>query len=264
MIFQNMISAITSPKSAFLRIKDKKSKIVGYLLFLILLMSLPTIILGIIRADSLFLSSETLNVELVSFTNKDLEISNYRLVAHDVNLSETVDVYHFTVGDVRVSTAGFIFKLAEEGIETYYAVGQGMTIPIDMVSYEELNVENLNLSGSNINVLVNMVTKAFSLNTQIVLTVLFSNILAQAFSLLLAILFLSMLSNINKRIPIKFSHHFKVNTYLASSYAVAMLIFSLFNLRGLGFVALIIYYIYYFVAYNSIRVVSRKKGDRDE
>lgn len=263
-MFQKLFSSISSPKTAFLRIKDKKLSVFFYLLFLILIMSLPVILKGIIKSETLFVPADRLSTELRPFTEVGLEINNYELVENDVEVISNIGIYYFLVGDTNIDGVGYILKLGTKGIETHYLLGSGMALQIRNVSYQELGIENLTINEDNLVILTNMYFDAFSKNTQLVAVRIFEEIVVNAINLLIVVMFLAFLSILNKRIPLPFGKHFIINVYISSIYAITTLIINLFGGSMLSLIPLIVTYSYYFVAYSSIRVVERKGGPENE
>jgi hypothetical protein len=54
-------------------------------------------------------------------------------------------------------------------------------------------------------------------------------------------------------ISIPFSYRYKISLYLMSVYIVSQLILSLFNLSDLGFISIMVTYVYHLIAYRFMR-----------
>lgn len=259
-MFRKMINAISKPKSVFLRIKDKGYQVFIYILVLGIIMSVPIILRSIIEPGALFASGSQITNKVYHLTDEGIMIENYQLENNDNNIKFQIGQYIFTIGTPLINEIGYVVSLEETSVVTYFSAGQGVIMKVGEVTYQKLQVENLDFTTENSNIIRNLLIDGFINNgaviTMIVLEVYFSNVMNIVF---IAVL-LALLASLSNKIPLKFSHHFKANVYLTTIYAFVMLILSLFNLGELSLIALLVVYFYHFKVYNSVRLIPTMKG----
>lgn len=255
-MFQRIIKNLSHPKYAFLYMKDKISRVIFYILLLTTIMSLPVIIVSIFNPSSLIPSKGEITNSIDGMVSYDVEIVNNKLNSSNNHYID-MGMFKIIVGNVSISDPGYILKFDDEAIITYLSAGNGIVIETNKVTYESLNINDLEFSRINIIKVTNLIMLGFSNDNAIITSLVLSGFLINLFDLVMIILILSLFASLLKVMPIKFGDHFKINTYITTIYAVISLILTLFNLMELSIIALIITYIYQNMAYRSIKIIRK-------
>lgn len=256
---------ITHPKHAFLYIKDKFLNVFLYIILLTFFMSLPIILLGTLNPRELVPNSKDLNGKYQYLYDENVEITNSTLNMNEKNHLIELGVFNISFGDVYYETPGFYLRFKENEIETYYNMGSGVTFQNKTYKYKDFEMEDYVFEPANSRKLTNTINDIFSSDNVLISGLIISSIFINLMDLLFIILLLSLLAHLTKRLPFKFKEHFKANTYIATIYAVTILILSLFNIAAVEFIPIIIVYIYQIIAYRSVKIIKqiqvRKKDE---
>lgn len=258
-MFKNMINAISNPKSVFLRIKDKAYTILIYILLLSFIMTLPVILKAIVNKESLFASRDQINKEIYHILDEEVVIEDNKLITTS-DIKFNVGMYVFTVGNPKITEIGYIISLEKEEVIIYFSSGQGVLIRASSTSYEKLGVGNLEFTNENKTLVTNLLINSFVNSPKIIALIVIEALLSNVFNILFIAMFLALLASMSRKIPLKYSYHFKANVYLATIYAFIMLILNLFNLGALSLIALIVVYFYHFRVYSTVRLIPKVKG----
>lgn len=250
---------ISHPKYAFLYIKDKLSSVFLYILILTMLISLPIILLGTINARELVPNSNDLDNNYYYLYQNDFEVVNSKLITNDKSYLIDVGIFNILFGNEYYEKPGFYIEFNEVNVKSYYLIGQNVRMNEKNYTYEELELNNFKFIPENYKTLSTKINNIYYNDKLLITGLIISSIFINLIDLLFVILLLSLFAHLSRRLPFKFSEHFKINTYIATIYAITTLIFSLFNLGVGDFIPIIIAYIYQLIAYRSIRIVNKIK-----
>jgi len=257
-MFERIRRSISHPKYAFLYIKDKLSRVFLYIFILTTIMSAPTIIIGILSPIQIVPSHNEISRNIDRFINQDIKIENNILITPtNYNSRTNINMFHIVFGEMFYNDTGYFLVFEEEQIRTYLSAGNGLRIIGEEYTYESLNINNLEFNNTNKRQITNIITTTFANDSKIITSIVISVFFTNLLDLLLLILFLSIIANMLKRLPIKFSDHFKINTYVATIYAILSLILILFGLTYLSIIPFIVTYIYQVRAYSSIKIIKK-------
>ena len=257
-MFERIRRSISHPKYAFLYIKDKLSRVFLYILILTTIMSAPTIIIGILSPIQIVPDRSEISKNIDKFIDQDIKIENNILITPtNYNSRTNINMFHIVFGEIIYNDTGYFLVFEEDKITTYLSAGSGLRVISNEYSYESLNISNLEFNKSNKRKISNIIANTFANDSKIVTSIVISAFIVNFMDLLLLILFLSIIANMLRRLPIKFSDHFKINTYVSTIYAISSLILILFGLTYLTIIPFIVTYIYQVRAYSSIKIIKK-------
>lgn len=258
--------SISKPALVFAFIKDKAGQIIKYLLLMMLLMILPALISTFTNPKALFPSSDLISEGIKkTIVKHNFQIADNKLVNPENNTAAfKAEDYAVIVGDGSLYITGFIIHFKTDEIQLYMQLSGTITQPYKSLSYQQANLNNVDIDGYNASLVANRIVNIISddsmLKSMKVFQIFFANLLEYLFiALLLAFLF-----RMSNRLPMPFKNSFVISVYLTSIWAVTILILTLFGYEELRFIALIAVYIYHIWAYRSIRMVRKIKVDKKD
>jgi|GEM_PF-6296926 len=264
-MFNRIRKSISHPKYAFLFLKDKFTRIFLYILILATVMSLPIFFVSAVNPTMLFPSRQEIGLQINPMLNNNIRIENDKLIdENNNNHFITIGSYNVLMNLETYPNAGIYLVFEEEHLVTKISGGSSYVLESNRISYKELGYNNLEFDISNKNFVINLILDGFTSDKLVITSIAISSLLINYFDLLILILLLAFISSLFKVLPLKFSDHFKINTYIVTIYAFVMLILNLFGLLYLDFIAIVIAYIYQNIAYRSIRIIRKvevKKKD---
>jgi len=257
-MFERIRRSISHPKYAFLYIKDKLSRVILYILILTTIMTIPTILVGILSLIQIVPDRDVVANSIQLLLDDDVRIEDNVLIRNEnYNRRITVDMFNIAVGNMHYNDSGYFLVFENDKIVTYLSAGNGINIISNEITYESLNINDLNFDYSSKIKLANLITTTLARDNMIVTSIVFSVFIINFFDLLMLILFLTIIAQLIRNLPLKFSDHFKINTYVATIYAITSLILILFGLTYLSVIPIIITYIYQMRAYRSIKIIKK-------
>lgn len=257
-MIERLIKNLSHPKYAFLYIKDKFWRVFFYLIILATIMTLPVFINASINKTNLLPEQKTFSTVLTNLIDKDIKIVDGKLeVPTEGNFVGGSGMFFVSVKKYEYLNPGYYLVFEDEAATIYLNAGNGLIVKSNSYDYDDLNISNIEFTSENKNKLSNIVIKTFTNNSQIITTLIMSSFFINYFDLLLVILIMTLFANAFIKLPLNFKSHFKINTYIATIYAVLSLLLTLFGLEELNFIALIITYFFHQRAYRSIKIIGR-------
>jgi hypothetical protein len=234
--------------------KDDRKRIVFLYTWLLSIFLLTPFLLLIIIQGNMYgsrvsLLSEVINQEVIVTDNQIIDgllISSepfettfdYFLITNEATVSSFFMVVYFNESTLELQIAG----------NTFYSK-----------TYEALDLINLNLMDeSSASYLVVAISKLINESTLIT----FTDVTAQWFAIIIDFLAVTLILTWMMTIGLKrgmytFSERFKVGIYLSSIYVIMQFILITFQLGNLSFLSAFVTYVWYFRAYQPIRMRGR-------
>lgn len=266
-MFNKIRISISKPGLLFAFIKDKKRQIIGYLLLMALLMTLPVIITAIKDPKELFPSNTLIENGInQTFNNNDLRIDNGELNnPNEVNRGFIAGEYLIFVGESLSARNGIIVHFETNDIKIYVQLSSLVRQEIASISYEEANISDITFNSQNNNRIANAVVNLLSKQGMLVYTNVLTNFIFNMIQYLFIALIFTLLFRITNQIPLNFGSSFKLSFYLTTMWALITLILALFGLSELTFIAYIFVYINHIRAFRSISIIRKiQVGKKDE
>lgn len=257
-IFKTFYNNLRRPKLIFVNLKNKTSKVIIYILFLTLIMSIPAIITSFINPSNFLPSNNIINNSLEKVFDEGILIEENKLVITESKYLD-LGVFGVVIGDDYFNGQGIFVQFEEEALVTFLNLGNGVKFETKRTSYEALEINSLTFKRTNKTIISTLIINAMATDNKVITFLLFSFILANLFELIFVILMLSLISNLITKVPIKFKDHFKINTNVATIFAFSVFILTIFGLGNLSLVAIILAYIYQVISYRAIAIISKVK-----
>lgn len=259
-MYQRFKNSISSPKMVFFYIKDSFLRVFGYILLLSLLLTIPFFIIAATNKDLLFPDSGTIkNGFETNFVSDEISVVEGKLIKPDnYSSSFNVDNYSFVIGVVPSGSGSFVIRFEEKQVVLYTNAQGQVMVPIFGLDYVEdfkFTTENVNLMYSHVNSLVNE-------NGYLLAVTLSTFYVTAIFQILIFALIMSFIASAFKKLPLRFSGHFKVAIYLLTPWVIFVTIINLFGLQFLSMFGLLIIYVYHYLAYKSVKIVTNVKVDK--
>jgi len=266
-VFNKIRLSISKPGLLFAYVKDKKRQILGYLLFMGLIMTLPIIITALRRPTELFPSTDIISKGIHSeFNDKGIMINDGKLEnPNDVSKAFIVGEYLFIVGDNVVARSGLVIHFLETEISLYFQANMLITQEIATIPYEGTNLANISFTKENTSIIVIAVVNLLANQNILLYSNIIANFIFNIVQYLFIALIFTMLFRMVNRLPLSFGASFKLSFYITTTWALISLILTLFGINDYFFVAYLFVYINHVRAYRSIRVVRKiKVGNKNE
>lgn len=252
-MYQRLKMSLSQPKLLFMYKDDRKRIVFLYTLLLSLFLLVPFLLLvwiqgnmygsrvndlsDAIRSD--VISTDNLIEEGVFISNESFETSfDYFIITNQPVISSFYMVIYFNETTLELQIAGNVIR---------------------SISYQTLNLENLNFKDENsASFLVILISNLINETNLITMTDISAQWFAIVIDFLAVTLILTWMMTIGlKRGIYTFSERFKVGIYLSSIYVLMQFILITFQVGNLSFFSALITYIWYFRAYQPIRMKGR-------
>lgn len=259
--------SITTPQTTFTYIKDSFKRVFVYILLMALIMSLPVILAGFFTKESFFPSDTSINGGFNNYIiSDDLSIENGKLV-NEKNLVNAFNYqeYYYAIKQIPQVSNGYVILFEEEGISVYAVLNSITKVKIDYQTYNDLEISNLEFKSQNSIIFARAINGMLVENNIMITGKIIFAIFTNLVDYVMLALLLAAFSSFTRNLNLKFSDHFKINSYTLTIYALITLIMHLFQVSILYYVALIMGFMFQSRAYRSIfmirQIESRKKDD---
>lgn len=264
MLFKKLRYNLTDPKFAFVHAKEKIYKTILYILLLTVIISIPITLKATIDPTSMGPGSREVYTNLQGVIDKDIEIVDSKLKYEEEYVID-LGLYNIMIGKKVVNKSAIVINFGETHIETYIGMGGGQKFTTNLKSYEELGLVNFKFNLENKNALTNIIVLTLAKDNKLKTVLVLSEFFLNLFELVFVILMLTFLAFISKALPIKFMDHFRVNTQIATIYAVTTLIVLLFGGSMMNILPIVFAYFYQVRAYRSVKIITKiKVKNKDE
>ncbi len=255
-MLERIRTSLTKPPLAVFFIRDSWGKVVRHLFFVPLLLLLPLILTAVIRPG---MDPERYQSMKAAVT-KDIIGIDARIDSGVLNDPEPANAdfayYTIYVGEQEQSFSSLAVVFEDENL-----VLMANRIVIESASYEELGLLDFDFedpTDAEISRLT-LSIKSFLDDVGLLLFVdlnytyiigLIDYVLMTLFMTLVMMLFIY-------HVELPFKHRFKLAVYLTTVYVVVELLLVLFDLSVIGFISILVTYIYHVWAYRSIHVIPK-------
>lgn len=237
--------SLTQPKLIGQFLNDKKRAIIGYLLLLLVIVTLPTLIKSVVseKMDQEFKSnfeSEMIRLDL------DYQITNYQLsnlgttgiIAVDslngVAFNEVINLN--TISNIEIINAkAYIFNFTEKEIEFYF----GFSL-VNKFTYEELALNDVEFTNkSDISTILTALDQVYLKNKSKyesikVISFYIAELITVLFFIILSVLIYGL-----QRPKLKAKYRFVLTTYSFTIFLLGSLLAQLFDFSPLKLIALV-------------------------
>lgn len=264
-MFRKLKISLSKPAFVFAFVKDRAFQVIKYLLFIILLMTLPAIIAAFNKPGMLFPSNQTITSGIQkNFLDDGYAIVDNKLVnPNNISKRFFTSEYIIVVGEKGQDSSGVVIQFSEEAIDIYMQVGTFSKQQYSSIKYENTNLNDIVFNAENASKIsysiLDVLKDDTMLRTMKVFQIYFANLVEYLFIALL----LTLLFKMGNRLSLPFKNSFVISIYLTSVWAITMLILTLFNIRFLSFLPIVIAYIYHILAYRSIKTIRTIQGGKD-
>lgn len=259
-MYQRFKNSISSPKMVFFYIKDSFLRVFGYILLLSLILTIPFFIIAATNKDLLFPDAGSIKTGFENnFVSDDIRVVDGSLVKpakYSANFN--VDNYSFVIGVVPSGSGSFVIRFEEKQVVLYTNAQGQVMVPIFGLDYQE----DFNFTTENVNKMYKYVSSLVNDNGSLLVVTLVTFYTTGIFQILLYALIMSFIASVFKKLPLKFSAHYKVAIYLLTPWVLFTTILNLFGLQFLSMFGLVIIYIYHHIAYKSVKIVTNVKVDK--
>ncbi|MDX9692438.1 MAG: DUF1189 family protein [Acholeplasmataceae bacterium] len=252
-MFKRLKTSLTNPPQTVMFIKDSWWRIVGYILLVPFLLTLPLILRSFVT-DSMSNSKYQALITVIQedFRSDQIVISDGVLTSN-ASISAQFDYLTLVVGRDELSPTAINILFEEEDIVMILS-----NMEVSRVSYASLELTDHDFSSSD---LEDVKTLAFAVKRYIesqdiiFMTDFMQTYIFGVFDYLFYVLMLSLLSMFfisRARIPMKY--RFKLSVYLSTVIVVLTMISILFGFE-LGIFSFFVGYIYHIWAYRFIKII---------
>lgn len=250
-------NSISNPKLIFMNLKDSWKYIFGYIFLMTFILTIPAILASIVNQNMFFVNNTKIASGInENFINKNIKIENGILQNNNMNVAFGIGDHVFVIGDIPITASGYITVFDYDKITFYLSAGSNINIKLASKNYQELNLMNLEFEVNNTNLLVAKTKEVMTLKKNVVIPLKILGIYFSYFvDYLLITLTLAVVAMLFKKAPLDFSGHYKINTYVMTSWTITNLILILFGLTSLYYLSIIIAYIYQVITYRSVRAI---------
>jgi hypothetical protein len=252
-MFKRLLTSITRPPQTVMYMKDSWGRIIGYILLVPFLLTLPLILRSFVTND---MSNERYQalIETISedFRSDEISIVDGQLVSN-ASLSAEFDYMKLVVGRENLDPTLINLLFEDSGIVMVLS-----NVELSRVTYEDLELMNHDFSSTDLN---DIKTLSFAVKRYIeaqdilFMTDFMTTYFFGLFDYLFYILMLSLLSMMfitKAHLPMKF--RFKLSVYLTTIVILLEMIGLLFSM-DLGFFTFLVGYVYHLWTYRSIKIV---------
>lgn len=243
-MFKRINISLTKPKLIGQFINDKKRAIIGYLLLLLLIVTIPVLIKSIVN-DKMDLEFR-LNFESEMISQKlDYQITDFQLSSKDssgiisidalngVSLNETISLG--SANNDLLSSKPYIFNFTEKDLEFYFGF-----ILINKFSYQDLTLNDVDFGDKNdLDIILKAIDQVY-LNNKFryeavkVSSFYLSELVSVLFFILISVLIYGM-----QRPKLKAQYRFSLAVYSFTIFLFSSLLAQLFGINGLKIIGLI-------------------------
>jgi glycosyltransferase involved in cell wall biosynthesis len=256
-MFKRLATSITKPPLAVFFIKDTWVRIILYLFFIPLIMTLPITVRTMIDPGMNQARFERMTAVIRSdFQLENTEIVSGILIANE-SKTATFDFFTLIVGDLEPQSQTVTITFDET--ELIFSLGQ---IEFGRKSYLELGLSDYDFSvattansmilGSAIRQLYDEIgTFGFS---DIALSFMYNLFDYVLYVFLMAVIMVFFA----QQLEFTFLERVKLSTYLSSIFGISSFILALFGLEGAEIISIILLYVFHLWAYRSIHIVRKE------
>ncbi|TNF06675.1 MAG: DUF1189 domain-containing protein [Bacillota bacterium] len=252
-MFKRLLTSLTRPPQTAIFIKDSWWRIIGYILFVPFLLTLPLILRSFVTNDMSNERYQTLIDTISEDFRSDGIVITDGILSSTASISAPFDYMTLVVGRENLDPTLINILFEETGIVMVLS-----NVELSRVSYEELELLNHDFSSTDLNEIktLSFAVKRYIESQDILfmtdfMTTYFFGLFDYLFYILILSL-LSMMFMMKANIPLKF--RFKLSVYLTTIVVVLEMIGLLFS-TDLGFLTFLGGYIYHLWAYRSIKII---------
>lgn len=251
-MLRRMTTSLSNPKAVVFFMKDRLSKVIGYGLLLPVLLLIPLLLQRWVDPSMDIDRYKIMHQKIVeNFKLENTQITDGVLYSSGV-ASTTFEYYSIYLGtnDISPMTINVVFE------KEYLALYMG-DIEQKRVSYQSLQLDNFDFTNPSsqdfylLSGAVKTLIDSYPLTFFVDLTMIYFVGVTDYFIIGLLLAFMMMIFPLPIQIP--FGYRYKISLYLMSVYIVSQLILSLFNLSDLGFISIMVTYVYHLIAYRFMR-----------
>lgn len=259
-MFKRLATSITRPPFAVFFMKDTWVRIILYLFFIPLIMTLPIMIETMIDPGMNQDRFEQLN-EII---RSDFQIENTKIesgvLITDASASATFDFFTLVMGEdtSQSQTVSVVFE--EEDlvfIFRNYEFGRKSYLDLGLVEYDFSLVSTTNsiILASAIRTLYDEIGTFGITDVSVSLMYHLFDYVLYVFLMAVIMIFFA------QKTEFTFLERVKLSTYLSSIYGVSQLILALFGIQGAEVVSIILLYVYHLWAYQKIHVIREEPNN---
>lgn len=259
-MFKRIKIALLEPKQIGQFLKDKKRVVFGYILFLLLIASIPLIIKNTFTKE---LNSTFKNNFKTAINNSEylLNIVDGKLVNEEEIKLSVLDEFNgfsvnfeYSIYNIDANNFSiYIYNFTEEGIDFYISFSL-----MESYKYGDLGLSNIDFSNKED---VNKVLRAFDMiylyNKSNYNFLSFLSFYFGELFLSLVFILISMLIYRLQPIKLKRKYRFILSTYSYTMYYFSILLENLYNVPYIKLIGIAISLFYLRIAYNHLILVSK-------
>lgn len=255
-MFKKFITSLSKPQQTIFFLTDSWFRVIGYLLTITLIISVPPLIKLAIKPEMDMSTYEELKSALKSdWVQQPASIVDGTLTMEGLAVTD-FGGYNIYLGERSEYQWAVNFVFGEKELKVYVR-----DIPVSAHRYETLALENYDFNTLD-NGEITKLSVAIKTVYEKEKVLLFGEIFGQYFLNVLDYVFVAFMLTIafyffNYQLQMNFTLRFKFAFYLSSIYVVMRLLLSLFNLEALNPIAVLITALYHFVAFRAIKLVPR-------
>jgi hypothetical protein len=252
-MFKRFATSLTKAPQAVFFMKDSWGRIIGYILLIPFLLTLPLVLRSFVTNSMTSARYQKLITTIQSdFRSEDIEIIDGILVANQ-SMSASFDYISLVVGRDKLSSTSINILFEEEGLVMIVS-----NMEVSRVSYESLELTNHDFSSTQIDEVrvLSFAVKRYIESQDILFMSDFMNTYVTGlFDYLFYILMLSLLSlTFFSKAKVPMNYRFKLSVYLTTIVIVLDMLGILFSV-SLGFFTFLVGYFYHIWAYRSIKII---------
>lgn len=255
-MFKKITTSLSKPPLVIFFIKDAWKHVVLYILFLPLILIIPSIVISFTQsAMTNDMYDAVYQTVKQSFRFDDVVLSDYTLTYQEP-YTISLDTFDLSIGQYENSTAiSFVFET--QGV-SIYALGQ----EVNYHSYESLGIASIDFSSTeskDIHALSLMIKNIYQEQTFFIIGNLVFQYFLYLFDYLIIVLIMTVLSKMMLPMGMKvpFKTQFKLSAYLSTIYVFSNLVLILLGLYAYNFLSITLVYIYHLWAFRSIKVIPK-------
>ena len=252
-MFKRFLTSITKAPQAVFYMKDSWGRIIGYMLLIPFLLTLPLVLRSFVTNSM----TNTRYQKLITVIQEDFRSDNIQIIdgvlVSSQSMSAGFDYISLVVGRDKLSTTSINILFEEEGLVMIVS-----NMEVSRVSYESLDLLSHDFSSTQIDDVkgLSFAVKRYIESQDILFMSDFMNTYVNGlFNYIFYVLMLSLLSmTFFSKAKIPLNYRFKLSIYLTSIVVVLDMLGILFSFQ-LGFFTFLVGYFYHIWAYRSIKII---------
>lgn len=256
-MFKRLATSITKPPLAVFFIKDTWVRIILYLFFIPLIMTLPITVRTMINPGM----NQARFERMTAIIRSDFQIENTKIESGNLsvgsNKTATFDFFTLTMGDVEPQSQTVTILFDET--ELVFLFGQ---FEFGRKSYLELGLSEFDFSiatSANSMILGSAIRSLYDEIGTFGLSDITLSFMYNLFDYVLYVFLMAVIMVFfAQELEFTFLERIKLSTYLSSIFGISTFILALFGLEGAEIISIILLYLFHLWAYRNIHMVRKE------